>query len=110
MAYDEHLAERVRAALAPTGPPDERAMFGGLAFMVTGHMTVCVSGNGGLMLRLPEAEVPAALGEDHVEPMVMSGRTSRTWVRVGEQALADDDALAGWVDRAVAAVRALPPK
>jgi TfoX/Sxy family transcriptional regulator of competence genes len=109
VAYDDELADRVRVLLAPEGPPDERRMFGGLAFMVGGHMTVCVSGNGGLMVRLPEADVPAALELDHVEPMVMGGRTSRTWVRAAEAGLVDDEALERWVERSVAVVRALPP-
>ncbi|MDO9455542.1 TfoX/Sxy family protein [Nocardioides sp.] len=110
MAYDEQLAGRVREALAPEGPADERTMFGGLAFMVDGHMTVCVSGSGGLMVRVTDAERAGLLEHDHVEPMVMGGRTSRTWVRVSVDGVADDEALDRWVARGVAVVRTLPPK
>jgi hypothetical protein len=40
MAYDEALAEHVRALLA--GEPDvtEKRMFGGLAFLIGGNMAV----------------------------------------------------------------------
>ena len=46
MTYDEALAEQVRELLAPEGPPDERRMFGGLAFLVDGSMAVAAVGGG----------------------------------------------------------------
>lgn len=107
MAYDELQADRVRAAV---GPAEERKMFGGLAFLVAGHMTVCLSGQGGLMVRVAADDRDALLGEPHVEPMEMAGRTSRTWVHVLDAGIASDDALAGWVERGLAACRDLPPK
>lgn len=110
MPYDERLAARVREALAPEGPSDERAMFGGLAFMVGGHMAVCVSGQGGLMVRVAGADRAALVEQAHVEPMVMGGRTSRTWLRVHAPAVAGDDDLAAWVARGVGVVRGLGPR
>jgi hypothetical protein len=38
MAYDERLADRVRRALARRRGVTERKMFGGIAFMLDGHM------------------------------------------------------------------------
>lgn len=52
MAYDNELADRIRASLAPVRGVDEKPMFGGLAFLVNGHMAVAVSGQGGLLVRV----------------------------------------------------------
>jgi TfoX/Sxy family transcriptional regulator of competence genes len=101
VAYDEELAERVRELVAEHGVTEEKRMFGGLAFMLGGHLAVCVSGQGGLLLRVGEAALPGLLGE-HVAPMVMGGRESRTWVRVSPEALHTDEQLETWVARGVA--------
>ena len=57
-------------------------MFGGLAFLVNGNMSVAASGQGGLMVRVPPEETDKLLARDHVEPMVMAGRETRGWLRV----------------------------
>ena len=101
VAYDEELAERVRELVAEHGVTEEKRMFGGLAFMLSGHLAACVSGQGGLLLRVGEDALPALLGE-HVSPMVMGGRESRTWVRVAPEALRTDEQLETWVARGVA--------
>ncbi len=108
MAYDEKLADRVRELLQDL--PDERRMFGGLAFLVDGHMAVCVSGRGGLIVRVGADEHPALLERAHVEPMVMGGRSSRTWLVVMPDGVRTKRQLAGWVARGEAVARALPPK
>jgi len=101
MAYDEDLAARVRDLVAEHGVAEEKRMFGGLAFMLGGRMACCVSGQGGLLLRVGEDAMPGLLGE-HVTPMEMGGRLSSSWVRVASEALATDDELAAWVARGVA--------
>ncbi len=107
MAYDRDLADRVRELLSGA---DERRMFGGLAFLVNGNMAVCVSGQGGLMVRVPAEETARLLGREHVEPMVMSGREVRGWVRVSTAGVSDGRALRAWVNRGVGHARSLPPK
>jgi TfoX/Sxy family transcriptional regulator of competence genes len=101
VAYDEELAQRVRDLVAEHGVSEEKRMFGGLAFMLGGHMAACVSGQGGLLLRVGEDALPGLLGE-HVAPMVMGGRESRTWVRVAPEALRTEAQLETWVARGVA--------
>lgn len=101
MAYDEELATRVRALVAGHGPALEKKMFGGLAFMLDGRMAVCVSGQGGLLLKVGEEQQARLVGE-HVAPMVMGGRESRTWVRVAPEALGTDEELERWVARGAA--------
>ena len=104
MAFDAHLADRVRALLQEHGAAEEKKMFGGLAFMLDGHMAVCVSGQGGLLLDVGEEAMPGLL-DDHVAPMVMGGRESRSWARVAPEALVTDGQLEGWVARGVARAR-----
>ena len=46
MAYDEHLADRVRDILVSNPGLTERKMFGGIAFMLGGHMCCGIVGDG----------------------------------------------------------------
>ena len=109
MAYDEELANRIRELLA-TERPIEKRMFGGLAFLVNGHMAVAASGRGGLMVRVPPDETEALLTRAHVEPMVMAGRETRGWLRVGDEGLRTKRQLQSWVTRGVDYAKSLAPK
>ncbi len=108
MAFDEALAERVREVLAPRGDVDERKMFGGLAFMVAGHMATGVVGDE-LMLRLGPERTAAALERPGMRPMDMTGRVMRGFV-LADGAVLDDAAFAGLVDETVDFVLTLPPR
>ena len=59
MAYDEDLADRIRELLAAEAGVIEKKMFGGLAFLIGGHMAVAASGQGGLMARVAPEETDA---------------------------------------------------
>ena len=85
-------------------------MFGGLAFLVHGHMAVAASGQGGLMVRVDPADTATLVDDDTVTRMEMRGRQMDGWLRVTTDAVATDEALAAWADRGVAYVRTLPPK
>ncbi len=80
-------------------------MFGGVGFMVDGALACSVGGRG-LLVRVGRADQEALVDRQGVEPMVMGGRTSRGWVTVGLDVVADDDALREWVARGVSAARA----
>lgn len=109
MAYDEDLANRIRAALADTQAVTERKMFGGLAFLIGGHMTCGIVGSD-LMLRLGEDSADAALDEPHTRPMDFTGKPMRTMIYVEPAGTATDGTLHGWIERAAAHTRTLPPK
>lgn len=109
MAYDEALADRIRTALADRDDVSERKMFGGLAFMVGGHMCVGVTGED-LMVRLGEAGADAALDEPHTRPMDFTGRPLKGFAYVAPAGAADGAALRGWIDRCLAFVATLPPR
>src|ERR1700733_15901954 len=52
MAYDEVLAERIRGLIGPDPELTEKKMFGGLAFLIRGHMAISASGQGGVLVRV----------------------------------------------------------
>lgn len=108
MAFDPGLAERVRDLLADAAP-DERRMFGGLAFMVHGHMACGVAGDE-VMLRLGPDGAAEALTHAGVREMDFTGRPLKSMVFLTAEAADDDEVLAAWVARAVAFARALPPR
>jgi hypothetical protein len=108
MAYDEGLADRVRDVLAPQAGLTERKMFGGLAFMLDGHMCCGIVGSD-LMLRLGVDGADAALARPHVRPMDFTGKPMSGMVFVAPEGLRGT-ALRGWVRRASAFARTLPPK
>lgn len=109
MAYDEDLAARVRELLAEE-PVDERRMFGGLAFLLRGHLATAVSSEGGLLVRVDPAQTAELLAEPGTSPFSMGGRAAvKGWLRVDAADL-DDAQVRAWVQRGVAYARSLPPK
>lgn len=110
MGIDEGLLARIRPLLERHEPVDEKRMFGGLAFLVHGHMTVCVTSHRSLMVRVREEDRDALLALDGAGEMVMRGSATKTWVLVSGPVLDDDDALAEWVERGVETIEDLPPK
>ena len=111
MAYDEDLADRIRAAIGETDQVViEKRMFGGLAFLLDGNMAVAASGQGGLLLRVEPEQMEALLREAHVSPMEMRGREMAGWIRVAPPGVESDDELQRWVGIGLARARALPAK
>ncbi|WP_214404400.1 TfoX/Sxy family protein [Pseudonocardia lacus] len=109
MAYDVDLAARLREALAAEPDVLEKSMFGGLAFLVGGHMTVAAGGRG-LMLRVDPARAEALLADPRASRMVMRGREMAGWLRVDVDLDAPDDDLDRWVGEGLAFVRTLPAR
>ncbi len=109
MAYDEDLANRLRELLADE-TVTERKMFGGLAFLLGGHMSVSASGRGGLLARIDPGDTETVLQRPHVARMEMGGRQMDGWVTVAPEGLKTKRELAAWVKRSVTYVKTLPPK
>jgi TfoX/Sxy family transcriptional regulator of competence genes len=110
MAYDEDLANRVRELLAAQDGVSERRMFGGLAFLLNGNLSVSVSGRGGLLVRCDPRETPALLGKPHASPFEMRGRVMDGWLVVNADGLRSNRQLERWVARGVTFARSLAPK
>ena len=109
MAYDEKLAERVRAALGRTQSVTERKMFGGVAFMVRGNMC-CGVIDDRLMVRVGPVAYDRALKLKHAGPMDFTGRSMRGLVYVAPEGVRTARQLRTWVERALDFVSTLPAK
>jgi hypothetical protein len=110
VAYDEDLAGRVRELIAGEPGVVEKRMFGGLAFLLGGNMSVSVSGQGGLLLRCDPAETDALIAKPHAERFEMRGRAMDGWLRVAPEGVKTKRELERWVAVGVAYARSLPAK
>ncbi len=109
MAYDEHLAGRVRAAL-DAADVTEKKMFGGLAFLIRGHMAVAASGQGGVLVRVDPAQSDRLVVTTNARLMEMRGRQMQGWLRVEPDDVRTKGQLAKWVRLGVTYARSLPAK
>jgi TfoX/Sxy family transcriptional regulator of competence genes len=109
MAYDEHLAERIRGVLHDRHAVTERKMFGGIAFMIGGNMAVGVTRDE-LMVRVGPDAHDEALAQPHVRVMDMGNRPMRGMVNVAPAGIESDADLARWVNAGADVAAALPPK
>lgn len=100
MAYDERLADRVRRVLASRDDVVEKSMFGGIAFMVRGHMTVGLVDDD-LVVRVAPADGERLLSEPHARPMDFTGRPMRGWIYVEPAGVSTPAALTRWIGRAL---------
>jgi hypothetical protein len=110
MAYDEDLADRVRELLGHERGVTEKKMFGGLAFLIKGHMSVTVSRQGGLLMHVDPDEAVSLLKKPHTERFVMRGKPLDGWLRVDAEGVRTKRQLEPWVKRGVAYARSLPAK
>lgn len=108
MAWDEGLAQVLRDDLQGTGA-SERRMFGGLAFLLDGHM-VCGIHKGGAMFRVGKPNEAAALAVPGASPMMFTGRPMAGMIDLSDDAVADDARRGKVLAMALSYVRALPPK
>lgn len=106
---DPGLEELVRDDLGPLPGLSDKKMFGGLAWLLDGHL-LCGARDVGLMVRLGKGNDAWALEHPDIGPMVMQGRAMSGWVRAGLDTCADDELRKRLLDAAVAFVRTLPPK
>jgi TfoX/Sxy family transcriptional regulator of competence genes len=110
VAYDEDLANRIRELVLSEPGVTERKMFGGLAFLIDGNMSVSASGQGGLLLHVDPDETDALLAKPHAHPFEMRGRTMQGWLRVDAEGLRTKAQLQRWVARGVDYAKSLPKK
>ena len=109
MAFDEGLAHRVREQFADQPDIVEKKMFGGLAFMVQGNMSVGILGDT-LMVRVGPDVYKAALAQPHAAAAAGNMRPMKGFVYVAAAGIEDDEALAAWVKRGVEYALSLPAK
>ena len=110
MAYDEDLAVRIRDLIGPDPDLTEKKMFGGLAFLIRGHMAISASGQGGVLVHVDPGRSAGLVATTRAATAVMQGREMPGWLRVRSEDVASDDDLSRWVDIGVEHARSLPPK
>jgi TfoX/Sxy family transcriptional regulator of competence genes len=110
VAYDEDLANRIRELIAGEADVREQTMFGGLAFLIGGNMSVAASGQGGLLVRVDPEETDELLAKPHAQPFEMRGREMQGWLRVDSDGVRTKRQLKPWVRRGVTYARSLPSK
>jgi TfoX/Sxy family transcriptional regulator of competence genes len=109
MTYAEGVAERLREAFAGRTDVVEKKMFGGIAFMVSGHMCCGVIAEE-LMARVGPDQYDMALREPYTRQMDFTGKPMKGFVYVGVKGFASDEDLASWIRRCEQFVNTLPPK
>lgn len=110
VAYDVDLADRLRELLSGEPGVVEKRMFGGLAFLVAGHLAVSASGQGGLLLRVDPARSDALLEDPRVRPFEMRGKPMAGWLHVDVDDSVSEDDLRRWAELGAALARSLPPR
>jgi TfoX/Sxy family transcriptional regulator of competence genes len=109
MAIDESLAERVRTLLRGSYELKEKRMFGGLAFMVNGHMCCGVVGKDFVVRTGPE-QYDEAISQPHARPMDFTRRPMRGFVYVAPEGYRSSRDLRAWIQRCLNFVLSQPPK
>lgn len=106
MAFDEQLANRVRACMGVRADVAEKKMFGGLAFMHRSKMFCGIVGEE-LMVRVSLEEYDACLAQPHVRPMDFTGRPMNGYVFIAREGVRTAKALQGWIQRGLDFVETL---
>ncbi|MFZ5524843.1 MAG: TfoX/Sxy family protein [Pseudomonadota bacterium] len=109
MAYDERLAKRLRDLLRQHDKVSEKKMFGGLAFMLDGHMFAGILGDR-LMARVGPAGYADALRQPHVSEMDFTGKPMKGYVYIKPEGFESDQDLEKWVALCAKFVSLLPAK
>lgn len=109
MAYDESLANRIRAAFSGRSDVVEKKMFGGLCFMVSNHMCCGIVGDT-LMVRVGPDNYEKCLARKHAREMDFTGKSLKGMVYVAPQGLRSASQLASWIKICTDFVLSLPPK
>jgi TfoX/Sxy family transcriptional regulator of competence genes len=110
MAYDERLADRIRALLEDDRGVTEKKMFGGLAFLIGGNMAIAASGQGGILVRVDPQRSDELVAATKAETAVMQGREMPGWLRVATEDVKTKAQLTRWVRLGAGHARSLPPK
>lgn len=109
MPYDEKLALRVREIMKDQPGYIEHKMFGGVCFMIRGHMC-CGVVKDDLMVRVGPDQYEAALKKTHARPMDFTGRPMKGIIYVSKEGHKTAPALRKWVECGINFVLTLPRK
>jgi TfoX/Sxy family transcriptional regulator of competence genes len=102
------LEARLHTLLAPHHPVSKR-MFGGLCFMMRGHMLVGTFRDG-KMARVSKEMHDAALKLPGASVMEMKGRVMQGFILISAESVKSDKAMQRWIDMALDYNATLPAK
>ena len=102
MAFNEQLAKRLRASfeLQPQSIRSnisEKKMFGGLAFLYGGKMTVGIVKDD-LMVRVVTQKMEKTLKSKHVRPMDFTKRPMKEFIYVSQEGIATEEQLLNYIE------------
>lgn len=109
MAYNEHLAERIRRALAGRHDVEEKQMFGGICFLIKGKMAAGIVKDD-LMVRAVDGKYQAALTKPHCREMDFTGKPLKGFLYVGAEGVDSDRDLEEWLQLGIEFVESAPGK
>ena len=108
MAYNEKLAERIRAELSGI-PVVEKKMFGGVGFLLHGNMA-CGVHKQNMIVRVDPEKHNALLKKPHARPFDITGKPMKGWLVVHADGLKTAKQLSTWAKEGVTFALTLPAK
>lgn len=109
MAYDQGLAQRIRAELAQLPNLSEKEMFGGVGFMINGNMA-CGVNKDEMIVRVGPEKYDQALQKPHTRVFDFTGRPMKGWIMIGPQGYESDEDLKYWIEQGLSFAQSLPEK
>lgn len=109
MAFNEALAQRVRTVLYPLAAAQEKKMFGGLALLVSGNMTVGVIRDD-LIVRVGLKNYQPSLERPGADLFSLTSKPMAGWIMVAPDGHKTDEDLKYWIELALEFVKTLPAK
>jgi TfoX/Sxy family transcriptional regulator of competence genes len=109
MAYNEKLAQQVKAEIGKLPGFTEKKMFGGIAYLVNGNMACGVNGEN-LIVRVGPEKHAEAEKRPHTKSYDMTGRPMKGWIAVDAKGREKDQELKSWIDMGIKFAQSLPKK
>ncbi len=106
----DHLADRVRMIVGEDPRITEKYMFGGLTFLLNGHILVGCKKDGSILISVGKDNHEAAAARPGTTAMVHNVRVMSGFFWVDGDAIEDDEALVDWIRFAEKAVAQRPLK
>jgi TfoX/Sxy family transcriptional regulator of competence genes len=108
VAYNEKLAERIRAELSGI-PFMEKKMFGGVGFLVQGNMA-CGVHKQSMIVRVDPEKHAKLLKKPHAGAFDITGKPMKGWLLVDSDGCRTAKQLSEWVKEGVEFALTLPAK
>ncbi|NAY91265.1 hypothetical protein GTQ34_04970 [Muricauda sp. JGD-17] len=98
MAFNAETADRIRAASALFSEEFlEKKMFGGIAFLHKGKMTIGVVKED-LVVRVVDNKMDSILKKDYVRPMDFTGKPMKEFIFVSAKGFGTEEQLMQWME------------